>query len=59
MVTTFVLRLRAESLTDGEVVGQVEHVASGRTATIRSTNELEAFARDAVATESPDGGSAS
>jgi hypothetical protein len=45
MIATFVLRLLADRLSDGEVIGQVEHIGSGRTQTIRSAAEFEAFAQ--------------
>ena len=44
MVTTFVVRLIADRLSEGEFVGEVEHVASGRTATLRSADDLARFA---------------
>ncbi|HET6793336.1 MAG TPA: hypothetical protein VFH45_02770 [Acidimicrobiales bacterium] len=40
MVSVFVLRLRPEELSEGRIVGQAEHVASGHNALIRSADEL-------------------
>jgi len=43
VVRTFVLRLFGERRADGDVVGQVEDVATGETAMVRSADELVAF----------------
>ena len=44
VVTTFVVRLIADRLSQGEFVGEAEHVASGHTATLRSAEDLARFA---------------
>jgi hypothetical protein len=44
VVATFVVRLIADRLSEGEFVGEVEHVASGHTATLRSADDLARFA---------------
>ena len=44
MVTTFVVRLIADRLSNGEFVGEAEHVASGDTTTLRSADDLARFA---------------
>ena len=44
MVFTFVVRLVADRLSEGKFVGEVEHVGSGRTAKLRSPDDLVRFA---------------
>lgn len=48
MVVTFVLRLLDERLAQGELVGEAEHVSSGRCVAVTSTQELVVFAREAA-----------
>lgn len=50
-VTTLVVRLVAEQLERGQFVGQVEDVASGETATVRTAAELARFAQRTVVKE--------
>jgi hypothetical protein len=45
VLVTLVIRLVAEELAKGEVVGRVEHVGSGEQATVRGLEELVSFAR--------------
>lgn len=40
MVTTFVVRLIAERLTEGRIVGEVEHVETGRREVVLTAPEL-------------------
>ena len=47
MNDTFVLRLAADALANGEVVGRVESVRTGIASPIRSLEELGAFLRGA------------
>ena len=49
MLTSFVLRLVPHALADGEVVGEVVEVESGRAAPIRNIGELLAFLRGPAA----------
>lgn len=42
---SFVLRLRPDELSTGELVGQVEDVATGDSARVRSLDELVGFLR--------------
>lgn len=41
MVVSFVLRLTGSALSDGQLVGEVEHVGSGARARFRSADELQ------------------
>ena len=50
MLVTLILRLVAEPLADGEVVGEVEHVGGGNTR-FNGVEELIQFARGAAAPE--------
>lgn len=50
MLVTLVIRLVAEELAKGEVVGQIEHVASGDQAAVHGLDELVSFARRHAAT---------
>ena len=45
MLSSFVLRLVPHALADGDVVGEVLEVESGRNAPIRNIGELLAFLR--------------
>jgi hypothetical protein len=56
MVATFVVRVVIDRLSKGQFVGEAEHVASGRTTTIRDAGELERFVletHDAEAEQRP------
>lgn len=46
VLVSFVLRLRADQLADGRLVGEVEEVGSGRTCFVRSGAELAQFCAD-------------
>jgi hypothetical protein len=45
VLVTLVIRLVAEELAKGEVIGRVEHVGSGEHATVHGLEELVSFAR--------------
>ena len=47
MLVTLILRLVAEPLVDGEVVGEIEHVGGGRMR-VNGVEELVRFARGAA-----------
>jgi hypothetical protein len=48
MVVTVVLRLLAEPLESGELVGHVEHVATGASEPVRGFADIVAFCRHAA-----------
>ncbi len=48
MVVTVVLRLLADPLQAGELVGHVEHVSSGLTEPVRGAEQIVAFCRQAA-----------
>ena len=48
MVITVVLRLLPGPLESGDLVGQVEHVSSGATESVRGAAELVEFVRQAA-----------
>ena len=49
MVVTVVLRLLADPLESGELIGHVEHVATGANEPIRGFADIVAFCRQAAA----------
>jgi hypothetical protein len=53
VLVTLVIRLVAEELARGEVIGRVEHVGSGEQTTVRGLDELVSFARRHAAAEQP------
>jgi hypothetical protein len=53
VLITLVIRLVAEQLAKGEVIGRVEHVGSGEQATVHGLDELVRFARQHAAAERP------
>ena len=50
MLVTLILRLVPESLVDGQVVGEVEHVGGGLLR-VNGVDELVKFAREAAVAE--------
>jgi hypothetical protein len=57
-VHSFLLRLRAEQLSLGEMVGEVEDVRTGERQLLRRTADLVEFCRRVVTGASPDAGGA-
>lgn len=47
-IEPFLLRVVAESLADGLLVGEAQHIASGRSAVVRNVDELLEFLRVSV-----------